>query len=1686
MSVKINVNGSFKKCNRSNVLLDDPQRVRKDEEKNRRKLRLLQVREKSKNIAQKIRYEVAAEKERHLKNLEEAKAKELDVWRKDMVKRHSQAYCLALGEIGQAHREAKKENQKSSNSNENNVPKRLPTNQKKCTCCKESKCTSTQTDKCEITKSVKCVCNGAEPSKSNEFTGKRKRSISLSSSSSDSESEIDRKGRFELEITASSCSDSSSSSSSGCENSEKKTERKKSVPRKVPGIVLDVEIGSDDSIEIVSPRRGQECQCNVVKIRPSRESKKDKKSADKKVQSRSASQHSSESTSRNSEKDEKNADKKVRSRSTSQNSPESTRRVCKKGEKNADTKAQSGSTSEKSSESTTRPSKKNKKATEKTAKSDPASENTSELASLRFSPTIKPVLVSKKSNEEKRFTLVSNLIKKHQKTATVATSESSGKGKSSPSKQSTTTSQSHSGFEAPAQSQKTSSSSSKNVTAPQSRQTYIISNDCSSTSGRVQFYDYNSKQSKEYAQTSHVTIDRQQDRSKPNAMEDAAKEKQLQKERERIRITQNKKMEERGQKALGREQVRQDCNELTEKLEALTKQYPRELPTRDNTEHFFEDKRLRNETKLNSAVEELLSRPTIITCSEVYKPGPSVLKTSTKSTKLQNELNLGGTPLPADDVSSDSCCSILLDYVEDQSKQLHNDLQNSDQNQEKAVHLKILLKRLDEFRNCLVREFKNESEKSKPSRKDDIRHMVESVTDLLKECYNTREQKKKDKGERESTKEKFQKVVLTDTNKPLEIVITVKGNNDRLTKVSGIKKRPKKGPSKLAAVIESSHIKTAAPEKKQQKTFAKMRESAHLYDSNSTSYQSLPPEVATKLDDLMKQKASLQKDNEPGNRKIIKGRPPPPLNPLIAQYIQRLLAMSHGDIQNLEASSSEIETPSSSVINTPNNLTSSSDIISNERLEFIQTFIEDNRSFIKELEQTLDSRNTLPAETSIRLFNDVWRKRLLFKEGKMPKKIAEKQYLEKPRHTDARTQNKHSKGSAIEKRRPSDDEFQKKHLNATDVQKQTLEAGMRRKEEELSKPKVIKQRESKTQEKEKQQYEQEQYTEEEENEEPGEGKKEEEESLIGSLSSESSGRNTPNEKVEKPTETSPTREKAQKVDKAIETNIAETPSIVEASQRLTENCALRIAELTELIHRVRKEKQRLLEATLSSASDTGLQSTEYLELPECSESDKRIYPTVMGVNSKKDKTKLTPLSKVYAIGDSRDSGIYDSRPPTAQGECTDVEPDSHASPEQHNNKQQRKLKPPPTIQRFSPQFAEAELPHELSTILEVETPATSNINAGQNASESAKKVQSQSLPQLIFPTFEQYVKRNNLDITQLDASQNTQLLLDFCKYIDKVQRQHQKSPPKYKEFPTAKDYMQHVLDSDSRVSQCGLSEASTEAGERTDLKTVSPVSFHKSSDYTICITSDSTKTNQQLMASKNAEKCVSSNECESVNIEDELKKRNILKDSFRSSKKKTIVRARSNPEAEFFADVMPLESGIENLSSSERTVDSLEDNLIQLLKQWPELIRRKLEENHADHKTCAPMETKRSLSIREFLTKELLKHAALSSSLSSSSEDSLCNQFLLSIIGSLTPRQSVKEDKKLAPRTAERQVTSTPVDQMQTKTHSTNNDSSDISSHLFTGESTISSVRYQQQRNCCLLLANDRGHTTNSNKSSST
>lgn len=107
-------------------------------------------------------------------------------------------------------------------------------------------------------------------------------------------------------------------------------------------------------------------------------------------------------------------------------------------------------------------------------------------------------------------------------------------------------------------------------------------------------------------------------------------------------------------------------------------------------------------------------------------------------------------------------------------------------------------------------------------------------------------------------------------------------------------------------------------------------------------------------------------------------------------------------------------------------------------------------------------------------------------------------------------------------------------------------------------------------------------------------------------------------------------------------------------------------------------------------------------------------------------------------------------------------------------------------------------------------------------------------------------------------------------------------------------------------------------------------------------------------------------------------------------------------------------------------------------------------------------ENGRPLNLRDFLTRELKKHANISTSTStSSSDDSLRSQFLYSLIGSLTPRTNAATSKS-GQHTLDRQKTSTPVPMQSSQTHSTptsgKHHSQTSSSQLFSGESRLSSV----------------------------
>lgn len=870
---------------------------------------------------------------------------------------------------------------------------------------------------------------------------------------------------------------------------------------------------------------------------------------------------------------------------------------------------------------------------------------------------------------------------------------------------------------------------------------------------------------------------------------------------------------------------------------------------------------MRKEGKMNSAVEKLLQRPTIITCSEVNQSGYQENQAQAAPTRnnLENAINLANLnnhPLSLDDVSSDSCCSILLGYVDDQSRLVKQDLQNnnSTQNQSKQKRLKNLLKRLDELRSSLIQELKNESEsKAKDqtkfsSKEENLRQVIDSISEMRKEreeilindknskdkplrerekelqakeaileqkvreFYELQKQQQKasksndkkllksknreetdeesssSKTKNEDSNDKENKICVKGEN-PLEIIITVKGETKcvKVPQKSKTKKLTKKSPSKLATLIKSPQTKKHTPKKKMPTNNALRAGLGSLkrqnsYDSNSTSYMSLPAEIPNKIEDLAehltqkeKQQKSVNenkksfKQNEEENQitstqdmqqesetsleplgETLRSNQPPRINPLVAQYVQRLLGMSRKAVEKLGVSSSEIDTPGSSIINTTENVVNSDTLISEERLMSIHNFMEENRSFIKELEQSIRSQNNVSLENSMRKFDDIWRKRLKTDDEKIPNK---------------------PKTQSIKNTKEN-----KQQDKAVSKVKTTTAKTISKKEDKVQQSSTANK--------------------------PIERKLSSNDLLKDLGKTQSSHYSSDDRESLKSLKTLRPPSQIEKVDKAIDTKLstdsskAEPDSQIARYAKLTENCTHRIAELTELINRVRQEKQRLLEVTLSSVSDNGRQSTEYLELPEGKSSTRNEPEDNTRVSSSSEETttqtkhtqssdtlrempKLSSQDKNKLITASRDSGIADSRPVTAQEHHNDPEPISQTSSDSlmmppPPPPSGRKMKPPPTLKRFSPQLPEDELAHELSTILEVDTPATSRINtaAGQSTEDRENVTDSNGPQQPIkFPTFEQYIKQLDLDVTQLDPEQSMQLQQEFTTFLECLQQQ---------------------------------------------------------------------------------------------------------------------------------------------------------------------------------------------------------------------------------------------------------------------------------------------------------------------------
>ncbi|XP_021705269.1 titin [Aedes aegypti] len=228
--------------------------------------------------------------------------------------------------------------------------------------------------------------------------------------------------------------------------------------------------------------------------------------------------------------------------------------------------------------------------------------------------------------------------------------------------------------------------------------------------------------------------------------------------------------------------------------------------------------------------------------------------------------------------------------------------------------------------------------------------------------------------------------------------------------------------------------------------------------------------------------------------------------------------------------------------------------------------------------------------------------------------------------------------------------------------------------------------------------------------------------------------------------------------------------VLEKYSHLAENCSKRISELSDMIQKVREEKKKLIENSLSS-SEQPESSTKYLDLPR---SQQKAPAAETSPQSAKEDPVSEEINNIFTksrqIGLSKDSGIAMSRPVTSSDyrDSPDARPPNagapqfesseelssremaptgsvafepllkdipKVSPRLHNaetNTQPvptivtqepkdiplaKRTKPPVAVIRYSPQLEEPIAAHELSTIPEVETPLASKINISVVPSE---------------------------------------------------------------------------------------------------------------------------------------------------------------------------------------------------------------------------------------------------------------------------------------------------------------------------------------------------------------------------------
>ncbi|XP_030246570.1 uncharacterized protein LOC108659875 [Drosophila navojoa] len=1107
--------------------------------------------------------------------------------------------------------------------------------------------------------------------------------------------------------------------------------------------------------------------------------------------------------------------------------------------------------------------------------------------------------------------------------------------------------------------------------------------------GHVQFYDHNNKYRRNYKAPEQSVQVNPPDCTNMNAMENARIENQLRQLRELELNNLRQVTDERGQKALQREQVRRDCAELEQKLEALAQQQPQLLPSDANfvPSHRYADLALRREQKMNAAMEEMLLRPAIVTCPEVgVTKHVSPRKGSVRGKpSVPEAINVGDPPSKMDDaVSTASCYSILLEYVDDQSKQLRTELKGMQSSSSKSMKLRSLLQRIEKIRTQLLTELQagdmsdNNAQKVIDSirkeradiftgsasnisqREMELRQKEELLEQRIRVLY--KRQKQSD-GQKERKKK---------DDSPVEIIIKVTSDGSVkqcIPKYKSLDKLQSKSDSNSKPTTSSSQPSEKSPIV----TTAQVHRQNSI-DSTSTSYRELPPVSYKNTNPVEAVSATLP------------GQPAAePLHPMLVRYVDRLLDMSRASLDQLGVPGSEMATPTESIINNPSNLpldTLGNDtLLDNERMERVQAFIQENRCFVSELEDTLRSQ-----------------------------------------HKD---QDRTGQGEQINRERNMDEDHQKWKTRLSRQQYLPQQQQSRQQQQQVQNNQIA--------------------------------------TTTTRIA----------EPAQRPQAAEATKSKSPTSDKC-------SVQQIERYAKLTENCTQRIAELTELISKVREEKQRLVEVTLTSASEGERHSTEYYDLPPLpgQQRSRSASERSDSHNTTTSQSEALPLQKNKPTGASLDSGISISRPLTALGQVDLQEPEPQSLPPSTPSSGARRCKgPPATIRRYSPQLTAEELAHELSTITEVDTPAQSHIVPAAPA----------AVP---FPSFYQYARELHLDLANLDTNQTSRLQHEFEELIQTIKKRGRDVD--YREFPSISAYLHNITATatymDSTKDQQSLQVE--EILQRLRVHNISIREFPNRRDYIQQLLEREPPEQRELIDS------ASLDSSDSMNVEAELRQRRILRSSFKRDTRpcempdleiaSSTRRDSAPPDA---ATYSLNESGIAPLSRSPLTIEVQVDiermaalTLNQREQPQPAEpmntsagsgssgVHQRFSGGNVEQPSFresasdTPQDVSqmgRSLNLREFLTKELLKHRVVGrGSNSESTDESIKSNFLQSVIDSLSPSSANSPALGHATNgTNDRQKTSTPVGSF----HTTQDKAGSVHSadtQLFSVESRISAVNY--------------------------